>query len=54
MHDDHMVRHKDSRVTSLFDQRIESPYSYWFLCKPVDLEARPVRLFHDWLVAAKL
>jgi len=54
MHDDHMVRNKDTRVTSLFDQRIESPYSYWFLCKPVDLEARPVRIFHDWLVSAGL
>jgi LysR family glycine cleavage system transcriptional activator len=54
MHDDHMVRNKDSRVTSLFDQRIASPYSYWFLCKPVDLDMRPVRLFHDWLVAAGL
>lgn len=54
MHDDHMVRNKDTRVTSLFDQRIASPYSYWFLCKPVDLDMRPVRLFHDWLVAAGL
>ena len=54
MHDDHMVRNKDTRVTSLFDKRIESPYSYWFLCKPVDLEARPVRIFHDWLVEAGL
>ncbi|MES2698179.1 MAG: LysR substrate-binding domain-containing protein [Pseudomonadota bacterium] len=54
MHDDHMVRNKDTRVTSLFDQRIASPYSYWFLCKPVDLDMRPVRLFHDWLVSAGL
>ncbi|MXO71335.1 LysR substrate-binding domain-containing protein [Alteraurantiacibacter buctensis] len=54
MHDDHMVRNNDARVTSLFDVRVASPYSYWFLCKPNDLELRPVRLFHDWLVQAKL
>ncbi len=55
MHDDHMVRNNDQRVTSLFEgTRIESPYSYWFLCKPVDLELRPVRIFHDWLVSAGL
>jgi LysR family transcriptional regulator, glycine cleavage system transcriptional activator len=54
MHDDHMVRNKDTRVTTLFDVRVESPYSYWFLCKPLDLDARPVRLFHDWLVRAGL
>ena len=54
MHDDHMVRNNDTRVTSLFDVRVASPYSYWFLCKPNDLELRPVRLFHDWLVQAKL
>jgi LysR family glycine cleavage system transcriptional activator len=55
MHDDHMVRNKDQRVTSLFEGvRIASPYSYWFLCKPLDLEMRPVRIFHDWLVGAGL
>ncbi|MEO5705604.1 MAG: LysR substrate-binding domain-containing protein [Alteraurantiacibacter sp.] len=54
MHDDHMVRNKDTRVSSLFDVRIASPYSYWFLCKPVDLDMRPVRLFHDWLASAGL
>jgi LysR family glycine cleavage system transcriptional activator len=55
MHDDHMVRNKDQRVISLFEGvRIASPYSYWFLCKPLDLEMRPVRIFHDWLVGAGL
>jgi LysR family transcriptional regulator, glycine cleavage system transcriptional activator len=54
MHDDHMVRNNDTRVNSLFNVRVASPYSYWFLCKPNDLELRPVRLFHDWLVQAKL
>lgn len=54
MHDDHMIRNADPRVTGLYQQKIASPYSYWFLCKPVDLEVRPVRLFHDWIVSAGL
>ena len=33
---------------------IDSPYSYWFVCRPGELEQRPVRLFHDWLVEARL
>ncbi|MFC3096707.1 LysR substrate-binding domain-containing protein [Alteraurantiacibacter palmitatis] len=54
MHDDHMIRNADPRVTGLYRQKIASPYSYWFLCKPVDLDARPLRIFHDWIVSAGL
>ena len=54
MHDDHLVRNRDPRLAKLFDVKIDSPYSYWFLCRPADLEARPVRLFHDWVVSAGL
>ena len=54
MHDDHLKRHNDPRLALLYDADIDSPYSYWFVCRPVDLEARPVRLFHDWLVEASL
>ena len=55
MHDDHMIRNADSRVTGLFDGiKIASPYSYWFICKPNDLEARPLRIFHDWIETAGL
>lgn len=54
MHDDHMVRNADPRITGLYSQKIASPYSYWFLCKPVDLESRPLRIFHDWIVNAGL
>ncbi len=54
MHDDHLARNKDPRLAPIFDVRVESPYSYWFLCRPADLEARPVRIFHDWLVQAGL
>jgi LysR family glycine cleavage system transcriptional activator len=55
MHDDHLKRNNDPRLAKLFDGvTVESPYSYWFVCRPVDLEQRPVRLFHDWLVDAGL
>ncbi|MXP46187.1 LysR family transcriptional regulator [Altererythrobacter luteolus] len=54
MHDDHMKRAADNRLARLFDAEVESPYSYWFICKPTALESRPVRLFHDWLVRAGL
>ncbi|MEL6540906.1 MAG: LysR substrate-binding domain-containing protein [Pseudomonadota bacterium] len=54
MHDDHLHRQGDSRLTNLGTMEIESPYSYWFVCKPTALEMRPVRLFHDWLVRAAL
>lgn len=54
MHDDHINRINDPRLARIFDVEIESPYSYWFVCRPADLEARPVRIFHDWLVQAGL
>ena len=54
MHDDHMRRAADSRLIDLYGIEVESPYSYWFVCKPTALEQRPVRLFHDWLVRAGL
>jgi LysR family glycine cleavage system transcriptional activator len=54
MHDDHMRRAADNRLARLWDTEVESPYSYWFICKPQALESRPVRLFHDWLVRAGL
>ncbi|RDC59588.1 putative HTH-type transcriptional regulator [Alteripontixanthobacter maritimus] len=54
MHDDHLKRASDNRLTELFEAEVDSPYSYWFVCKPTALEERPVRLFHDWLVQADL
>lgn len=54
MHDDHLRRARDPRLTELPGEKVESPYSYWFVCKPNALESRPVRLFHDWLVNAAL
>jgi LysR family glycine cleavage system transcriptional activator len=52
MHDDHLRRSADPRLTALFEKRVESPYSYWFVCQPAALEERPVRVFHDWLTSA--
>ncbi len=54
MHDDHLRRAGDNRLTNLPGPEVHSPYSYWFVCKPTALETRPVRLFHDWLVRAGL
>lgn len=54
MHDDHLRRADDGRLAHLYGIEVESPYSYWFVCKPQALEQRPVRLFHDWLVRAGL
>lgn len=54
MHGDHLARSNDDRIAQLYDINVESPYSYWFICKPRALESRPVRIFHDWLVNAGL
>ena len=54
MHDDHFVRAHDDRIVQLFDVEVESPYSYWFVCRPRDLNNRPVRVFHAWLLKAGL
>ncbi len=42
----------DDRIVPLFDVTVESPYSYWFVCRPRALASRPVKLFHDWLIEA--
>ncbi|MFC0590553.1 LysR substrate-binding domain-containing protein [Novosphingobium aquiterrae] len=54
MHDDHFHRSHDSRLAKLLDIEVESPYSYWFVCRPHALDVRSVRIFHDWLVKAGL
>ena len=50
MHESHLRNANDPRLVRLFDVSVTSPYSYWFACRPRALEARPVRLFRDWLV----
>ncbi|WP_084356055.1 LysR substrate-binding domain-containing protein [Novosphingobium lentum] len=54
MHDDHFTRAHDGRLARLYNIPVDSPYSYWFVCRPRALETRPVRLFHDWLIKAGL
>jgi LysR family transcriptional regulator, glycine cleavage system transcriptional activator len=50
MHESHFVDARDPRLVRLFDVQVESPYSYWFVCRPRALQQRPVRMFRDWLV----
>jgi LysR family transcriptional regulator, glycine cleavage system transcriptional activator len=52
MHGSHLSSAQDDRLARVFDIEVESPYSYWFVCRPRALETRPVKLFHDWLVEA--
>lgn len=51
LHESHFDDAQDSRLVPLFDIQVESPYSYWFACRPRALQMRPVRIFHDWLIA---
>lgn len=50
MHESHFLDARDPRLVKLFGIEVESPYSYWFACRPKALRTRPVRLFHDWLI----
>jgi LysR family transcriptional regulator, glycine cleavage system transcriptional activator len=50
LHRNHLTDANDDRLTQMFDGiEVESPYSYWFACRPRALDMRAVRLFHDWL-----
>jgi LysR family transcriptional regulator, glycine cleavage system transcriptional activator len=50
MLESHLSGSGDERLVQLFEQKVESPYSYWFACRRSALKRRPVRIFHDWLV----
>ncbi len=50
MHESHFLDAADPRLVKLFDVAVESPYSYWFVCRPRALGQRPVRIFRDWLI----
>jgi LysR family glycine cleavage system transcriptional activator len=45
----HLDDSHDDRLTSLFDEAVDSPYGYWFACRRPALTGRAVRLFHDWV-----
>jgi LysR family glycine cleavage system transcriptional activator len=49
MHESHFVNARDDRLVRLFDVEVDSPYSYWFTCRPRALELRSVQLFRGWL-----
>jgi LysR family glycine cleavage system transcriptional activator len=51
MLESHFRNAHDDRLVRLFDIEVESPYSYWFACRPRALENRAVRLFRDWLIS---
>lgn len=50
MHGSHFADARDPRLTRLFNAEVESPYSYWFVCRPRALRQRAVKIFHDWLI----
>ena len=54
MHGGHFSDANDPRLVRLFDYDIDSPYSYWFVCRKRDRKNRAVRIFHDWVIEAKL
>ena len=50
MHGSHFSDARDPRLTRLFSAEVESPYSYYFVCRPRALKQRAVKIFHDWLL----
>lgn len=54
MHGSHLSDARDPRLTRLFDIEVESPYSYWFVCRQSAFKRRAVRIFHDWLLKAEV
>jgi LysR family transcriptional regulator, glycine cleavage system transcriptional activator len=54
MHGSHFSDARDPRLTRLFDMEVESPYSYWFVCRPRALRQRAVKIFHDWLLKSRV
>jgi LysR family glycine cleavage system transcriptional activator len=54
MHGRHFEYAHDQRLVRLFDLRIESPYRYFFVCRPRAMENKAVRIFHDWLVSSEI
>src|SRR3546814_16364659 len=44
---------QDARLSRLFDFDVDSPYSYWFVCRSRALRQPAVKLFHDWLLRSE-
>ncbi|MGE4323679.1 MAG: LysR substrate-binding domain-containing protein [Sphingobium sp.] len=54
MHASHFTEAADERLARLFPIHVESPYRYYFVCRPRALQVRAVRIFRDWLVSADI
>jgi LysR family glycine cleavage system transcriptional activator len=54
MHGRHFANAHDPRIARLFDHHVESPYRYFFVCRPKALQKRSVRAFHDWVINAEI
>jgi LysR family glycine cleavage system transcriptional activator len=54
MHASHFNEARDPRLKRLLPIHVESPYRYFFVCRPRALQNRAVRIFHDWLIAADI
>ncbi len=50
----HLEDAHDPRLVKLFDFKVESPYAYYFICRPRALKNDAVKLFHDWLVKEQI
>jgi LysR family transcriptional regulator, glycine cleavage system transcriptional activator len=50
LHQNLLYNYGDDRLVRIFDVTVQSPYCYWFACRPRAMTLRPVKLFHDWLV----
>lgn len=54
MHARHFTEAADDRLVRLFPIPVESPYRYFFVCRPRALQTRAVRIFRDWLISADI
>ncbi len=45
----HLDLSTDRRLMQIFEQTVESPYSYWFACTKPAISRPAVSAFHDWL-----
>lgn len=52
MLEEHISGAQDSRLINLFEDDVDSSYSYWFASRRAALSNRAVRIFHDWLFDA--
>lgn len=53
MLDEHVAGAPGDRLVNLFNDQVDSSYSYWFASRRTALSGRAVRLFHDWMFEAE-